>query len=68
MQVERIADVAVLKPQDVKIPGVLVDCVVVSTPEHHSQTWGTAILAGDERRAASTAVVGSHRSSCRFAR
>ena len=30
-----------LHPKDVKIPGVLVDCVVVSTPEHHSQTWGT---------------------------
>ena len=41
VQVERIADVAVLNPKDVKIPGILVDCVVVSTPEHHSQTWGT---------------------------
>ena len=42
VQVERIADTATLNPKAVKIPGVLVDCVVVSTPEHHSQTWGTA--------------------------
>ncbi|HME77007.1 MAG TPA: CoA-transferase [Mycobacterium sp.] len=41
VQVERIADVGVLSPKEVKIPGVLVDCVVVSTPEHHTQTWGT---------------------------
>jgi len=41
VQVERIADQGVLKTQDVKIPGVLVDCVVVSTPEHHTQTWAT---------------------------
>ncbi|MBV8349700.1 MAG: acyl CoA:acetate/3-ketoacid CoA transferase, partial [Mycolicibacterium sp.] len=41
VQVERIADVGALHPKDVKIPGVLVDCVVVSTPEHHPQTWGT---------------------------
>ena len=41
VQVERIADVGALNPKDVKIPGVLVDCVVVSTPEHHPQTWGT---------------------------
>ena len=41
VQVERIAEAGSLRPKDVKIPGVLVDCVVVSTPEHHSQTWGT---------------------------
>jgi propionate CoA-transferase len=41
VQVERIADVGALAPKDVKIPGVLVDCVVVSSPEHHPQTWGT---------------------------
>jgi propionate CoA-transferase len=41
VQVERIAEVGALSPKEVKIPGVLVDCVVVSTPEHHPQTWGT---------------------------
>jgi propionate CoA-transferase len=41
VQVERIAEAGSLRPKDVKIPGVLVDCVVVSTPEHHTQTWGT---------------------------
>jgi propionate CoA-transferase len=41
VQVERIADVGALSPKDVKIPGVLVDCVVVSRPQHHPQTWGT---------------------------
>jgi propionate CoA-transferase len=41
VQVERIADVGALSPNDVKIPGVLVDCVIVSRPEHHPQTWGT---------------------------
>src|SRR5246500_3947427 len=41
VQVERVADVGALSPKDVKIPGVLVDCVVVSKPEHHPQTWGT---------------------------
>jgi propionate CoA-transferase len=40
-QVERIAEAGSLKPKDVKIPGVLVDCLVVSAPEHHWQSWGT---------------------------
>jgi propionate CoA-transferase len=42
-QVERIADRGALNPRQVKIPGVLVDCVVVADrPEHHLQTFGTA--------------------------
>jgi propionate CoA-transferase len=41
VQVERIAEADSLHAKDVKIPGVLVDCVVVSTAEHHWQTWGT---------------------------
>jgi propionate CoA-transferase len=41
VQVERIADRGALNPRDVKIPGVLVDCVVVSQPENHWQTSGT---------------------------
>lgn len=41
-QVERIAEKGTLNPRQVKIPGVLVDCVVVAQPENHTQTYGTA--------------------------
>ena len=41
VQVERVAEAGSLNPKDVKIPGVVVDCVVVSSPERHPQTWGT---------------------------
>ncbi|WP_027357882.1 acyl CoA:acetate/3-ketoacid CoA transferase [Desulforegula conservatrix] len=41
VQVERIADRGALNPRDVKIPGIIVDCVVVSKPENHWQTSGT---------------------------
>jgi propionate CoA-transferase len=39
VQVERIADRHTLKARDVKIPGIMVDCVVVSKPEYHWQTF-----------------------------
>ncbi|MCB2070432.1 MAG: malonate decarboxylase subunit alpha, partial [Ottowia sp.] len=52
-QVERVADRGTLNPRQVKIPGVLVDCVVVAEkPDHHEQTFGTpysAAYAGEIR-------------------
>ena len=53
VQVERLAEHGTLKPKDVKIPGVLVDYVVLSEhPRHHQQTFAEAFnaaFAGLER-------------------
>ena len=40
-QVERIAQEGSLNSRQVKIPGVMVDCVVVAEAQHHMQTYGT---------------------------
>jgi propionate CoA-transferase len=42
VQVERVTTERILSPREVKIPGVLVDCVVVSRPENHMQTFAEA--------------------------
>ncbi len=40
-QVERVAAEGSLDSRQVRLPGVLVDAVVVAEPEHHMQTYGT---------------------------
>ncbi len=39
VQVERVAKAGTLNSHQVKIPGILVDCVVVAKPENHWQTF-----------------------------
>jgi propionate CoA-transferase len=52
VQVERLADRNALSPRQVKVPGVLVDCVVVARPENHWQTFAepySAAFSGELR-------------------
>ncbi|MEA1969556.1 MAG: acyl CoA:acetate/3-ketoacid CoA transferase [Thermodesulfobacteriota bacterium] len=39
VQVERIAEKGTLNARNVKIPGIMVDCVILSKPENHHQTF-----------------------------
>jgi propionate CoA-transferase len=40
-QVERVAAEGTLDARNVKVPGILVDCVVLTEPQHHMQMYGT---------------------------
>jgi propionate CoA-transferase len=45
-QVERVAAEGSLDARMVRVPGVLVDCVVLAEPQYHMQTYGTQFSPG----------------------
>jgi propionate CoA-transferase len=52
VQVERVVEAGSLHPKSVKVPGMLVDYVVVGKPEHHKQSISTQfdpVFSGDIR-------------------
>ncbi|MGE8163751.1 acyl CoA:acetate/3-ketoacid CoA transferase [Paraburkholderia sp. NPDC080076] len=58
VQVERIAESRTLNPRQVKIPGILVDCVVVAKQENHWQTFAESYSPGfaSELRIATSSI------------
>jgi propionate CoA-transferase len=57
VQVERLADADTLNPRAVKIPGIMVDCVVVAGADNHWQTFAepySAAFSSELRVAASS--------------
>ena len=48
-QVERIAEQGTLNARQVKIPSILIDCVVVAQPENHWQTFAKDITSFGEK-------------------
>jgi len=58
VQVERIAESGTLNPRQVKIPGIMVDCVVLAKQENHWQTFAESYSPGfaSELRIATSSI------------
>ncbi|MEM5536599.1 CoA-transferase [Neptuniibacter pectenicola] len=60
VQVEQITDEHLLTPDRVRIPGILVDHVVLSTPEDHPQTFAEAFNPAYSGQTRTTAQQSAH--------